>query len=78
MQNSNDRMAQSFYLAQLQACKGKCQCNVCKLLRQASDQMTEQLIKGDGKSEVGIEEAMSTLAKAGYDVSPPGAREGDR
>jgi hypothetical protein len=32
-----DTMAQAVYLAQLEAAKGKCQCNVCKILRKGAD-----------------------------------------
>ena len=35
-----DIMAQAYFLAQLQAAKNGCKCNVCQILRKASDQMT--------------------------------------
>jgi len=76
--NGNDQMAQSFYLAQLQACKGSCKCNVCQILRKASDQMSAQLLKGDGKDTPSLEDSMNDLIKAGYKIEAPGAREGDR
>lgn len=42
--DSRSIVAQAFYLAQLQACKGKCQCNVCKLLRKAVDLQTQVML----------------------------------
>lgn len=37
MPNGKTQIAEAFYIAQTQACKGKCQCIVCKVLRKASD-----------------------------------------
>ena len=51
MPNGDKLGAQYFYLAQIQAIKGKCNCNVCKLLRKASDKMTEELLKEVEKTE---------------------------
>lgn len=39
-----DIMAQGYFLAQLEAAKGKCACKVCAILRRASDQMTAQFL----------------------------------
>ena len=39
-----DIMAQAYFLAQLQAAKNGCKCNVCQILRKASDQMTAQFL----------------------------------
>lgn len=59
MQQGKDAIAQAFYLAQLQACKGSCKCNVCKLLRNAADlQMAAMLNPGAGKTP-GAAEALN-------------------
>lgn len=42
--NRNDIMAQAVFLAQLQAARNNCQCNVCKILRKASDSMTASFL----------------------------------
>lgn len=52
MPNGKHEGAQYLYLAQIQAAKGKCQCNSCKLLRKASDAMTEELLAGEDNKEV--------------------------
>jgi len=44
MPDGKEGVAQAFYLAQLQACKGSCQCNVCKLLRKAADLQMEAML----------------------------------
>lgn len=44
MEKHTDGLAQAFYLAQLQACKGDCECEACKLLRQATDEMTKLVL----------------------------------
>ena len=71
MANGDNKVAQAFYLAQLQACKGKCQCNVCKLLRTASDNMTEELLSGKSQKAVDPTAALETLKGLGYEVTPP-------
>jgi len=78
MQQGNDRMAQGFYLAQLQACKGSCKCNVCKLLRQSADDMAESMLEGREDGKGGVEAAKAQLEAAGYKIEVPGGREGDR
>ncbi len=42
--SNQDTMAQAVFLAQLQAAKNGCGCNVCKILRKASDAMTAQFL----------------------------------
>ncbi len=41
---NQDTMAQAVFLAQLEAAKGTCKCNSCRILRKASTLMTEQFI----------------------------------
>lgn len=48
----SDVMAQYVYLAQLQAVKGKCKCNVCQLLRKGADAATAALLSGEQPSTV--------------------------
>ena len=64
MPNGRDTMAQAVYLAQLQACKGKCQCNVCQILRKAADQMSEDFLNPSGSELPGIKEAKSMVKAA--------------
>ena len=70
MQQSKDGLAQSFYLAQLEACKGGCECKVCQLLRQSVDLMTEQALSGPSRPVPGVEEMVQLLKGAGYEVTP--------
>ena len=58
MPNGKDSIAQAFYLAQLQACKGKCQCNVCKLLRRAADLQVQAIINPKGGQAPGVKPAL--------------------
>jgi len=64
MPDGKDGIAQAFYLAQLQACKGSCKCNVCKLLRRAADLQTEALLNPQGEGQQGTEAAMD-LSRVG-------------
>ena len=73
--NGKSQYAQSVYLAQLQACKGSCKCNPCQLLRKAADAMTEETLNPTPTNPMGVEDAMSILTAAGYDVAGL-AREG--
>jgi len=73
--NGKSQYAQSVYLAQLQACKGSCKCNPCQLLRKAADAMTEETLNPTPANPMGVEDAMSILTAAGYDVAGL-AREG--
>lgn len=73
MPNGKSQYAQSIYLAQLQACKGKCQCNPCKLLRKAADAMTEETLNPTPEGSGGVSDAMALLKNAGYDVTAPPA-----
>jgi len=40
-----DIMAQAVFLAQLEACRGKCTCNPCRILRKASAAMSAQFLQ---------------------------------
>ncbi|MBA7694494.1 hypothetical protein ES703_103105 [subsurface metagenome] len=73
MPNGRTKVAQAFYLAQLQACKGKCQCNVCKLLRQASDDQVTELLNPTTANPGLPQDALEILKSAGYDLGrlPP-------
>ena len=69
MPNGKSRYAQAVYLAQLQACKGGCKCNSCELLRKAADAMTEETLNPTPGNTMGVEDAMSTLEAAGYNIT---------
>ncbi|MBA7622119.1 hypothetical protein ES703_29490 [subsurface metagenome] len=71
MPNGKSQYAQAIYMAQLQACKGKCQCNSCQLLRKAADAMTEETLNPTPGNPGGIEDALTMLREAGYDVTKP-------
>lgn len=62
MPNGKDQIAQAFYLAQLQACKGNCKCNVCKLLRRAADLQMQSMLNPQGAKTPGVQEVID-LAK---------------
>jgi len=68
MPEGKEAVAQAFYLAQLQACKGKCQCNVCKLLRSATDQMTAEMIQGKGDNTPTAEGILASMKEAGISL----------
>jgi len=63
MQNTGQRdiMAQAVYLAQLQAAKGNCKCNVCAILRKATDNMTADFL---GANPGGATSAAQALERA--------------
>ena len=69
MPNGKSQYAQAVYLAQLQACKGSCKCKSCQLLRKAADSMTEETLNPVKSNPMGVEDAISTLQAAGYDLS---------
>lgn len=74
MPNGKSQYAQAVYLAQLQACKGGCKCRACQLLRKAADSMTEETLNPSPANPTGIEDAVTMLREAGYDITrPPGA-----
>jgi hypothetical protein len=41
---TNNELAQAVYLAQLFAARNTCKCKACRLLRQASDSMMDQML----------------------------------
>jgi hypothetical protein len=45
-QSGSDIMAQAVFLAQLKAAQGKCECEVCRILRKATDQMAMAFLGG--------------------------------
>jgi len=65
-------MAQAVYLAQLEAARGNCKCNTCRILRKASRAMTEQFLGGPGASPRGVEEAMKAAQDVSSEVIPLG------
>uniref|UniRef100_A0A6H1ZR50 Uncharacterized protein n=1 Tax=viral metagenome TaxID=1070528 RepID=A0A6H1ZR50_9ZZZZ len=71
MPNGKSQYAQAVYLAQLQACKGSCKCKSCELLRKAADAMTEETLNPTPGNPGGLEDAMTMLQEAGYDVTMP-------
>ncbi len=52
-QGSSDIMAQAVFLAQLEAAKGGCKCNTCRILRRASTMMTAQFLQAGGSETPG-------------------------
>lgn len=69
MPDGKDGIAQAFYLAQLQACKGSCKCNVCKLLRQAADLQTAALLKSQSEGYKAGEEVLDLTGTGAPGVS---------
>ena len=69
MPDGRAQYAQAVYMAQLQACKGNCKCRSCQLLRKAADHMTEETLNPTPGTPQSIEEAMSVLTAAGYNVT---------
>lgn len=69
MPDGKSQYAQAIYLAQLQACKSNCKCNSCQLLRKAADAMTEETLNPTPGNPQSVEDAMSALTAAGYDVT---------
>lgn len=74
MPNGKETAAQAFYLAQLQACRGKCQCNVCKLLRKAADAQTEALLNPK-KGKTPSPTDLAKIAAGGAPGFAPGEEE---
>ncbi len=52
MPGNQDTMAQAVFLAQLEAARGTCKCNACRILRKASALMTRQFI-GETEAKAG-------------------------
>jgi len=71
----SDIMAQAVYLAQLEAARGNCKCNACRILRKASRTMTEQFLGGSGENPPGVEEAMKAVQEARPEVLTLGDEE---
>lgn len=70
MPDGKDSIAQAFYLAQLQACKGKCQCNVCKLLRRAADLQMASMLNPQKGSAPGVQEIIDLSQVTSPGVNP--------
>jgi hypothetical protein len=47
----SDIMAQTVYLAQLEAAKGTCKCRTCQILRKGNQAMTDQFL---GKAQTAV------------------------
>ncbi|GAI94595.1 unnamed protein product [marine sediment metagenome] len=75
MPDGKDAIAQSFYLAQLQACKGKCKCNVCQLLRRAADLQVQSMLNPKGAKALGTEEVLNLTKMPGLGENPLGGEE---
>ena len=69
MPDGKSQYAQAVYMAQLQACKGSCKCKSCELLRKAADHMTEETLNPSPVNPASVEDAMTALTAAGYDVT---------
>lgn len=75
MVTSREQYAQKIFIATLQACKGTCKCNVCKLMRQAADAMQEQALNPSSGSVVNPLSLIPDLEAMGYKVTGPGQPE---
>ena len=64
MPNGRDAIAQGVYLAQLEAVRGNCKCNTCRILRKASRMMTREFLKPSG-DEVENPPAATDIAQVG-------------
>ena len=69
MPNGKDTMAQAVYLAQLQACKGSCKCNVCQILRKAADRMSEDFLNPTPAHSPDLEQAIKLVRESGISLS---------
>lgn len=68
-------LAQAFYLANMFAQKGTCNCEACQLLRQCTDGMIKQALGGiTPGAGPGIQEVMKA-AQAGADLKEPSSQE---
>lgn len=63
-----DTMAQAVYLAQLEAVRGNCKCNACKILRKASRMMTQEFLNPQGIVPPGAEGAAELAKQAGVET----------
>ena len=45
--NRGDIMAQTVFVAQIEAAKGKCDCKVCQLLRKGADSASDSLLRSN-------------------------------
>jgi hypothetical protein len=63
-----DTMAQAVYLAQLEAAKGNCNCNVCKILRKGAANAAAAFLKEPATP------ALTTTG--GIEIPPPPSEEG--
>jgi len=61
-------VAQTFYLAQLQACKGSCKCNVCQLLRKSADAMMEEVLNPSRNPKTRVPNPLDVVKDATYKV----------
>jgi hypothetical protein len=75
MPNGDTQLAQSIYLANMFAQRGTCQCEACKLLRQATDGMIAQVL-GKGGAGPGIPTADIMRTLGGSQLSGSGAESG--
>ncbi|MBA7560972.1 hypothetical protein ES708_02606 [subsurface metagenome] len=64
----SDIMAQAVYLAQLEAARGNCKCNTCRILRKATKSMTEQFLAPAGADPPGIKEAVEAAQEVSGEV----------
>ena len=71
MAGSNDIMAQAVFLAQLEASKSKCECRACKVLRKATEMMTDQFLKAEEQPQRTpvISKELATALTAGEEGS---------
>lgn len=78
MERGQQGIAQAFYIAQLQACKGNCKCRTCEILRKSADLMSEEVLSSNPGNVPKPEDMVSLLKSQGYDITePPAQREND-
>ena len=70
MPNGKDSIAQAFYLAQLQACKGTCKCKVCQLLRKAADLQSTAFLNPQAAKTPGDKPAIPGVEVLGLGDNP--------
>jgi len=59
----SDIMAQAVYLAQLEAQRGNCKCNTCRILRKATKAMTAQFLGETEGANPGAQEVIQKVSR---------------
>ncbi len=59
----SDIMAQGVYLAQLEAQRGNCKCNTCRILRKATKALTAQFLGETEGANPGAQEVIKKVSE---------------